>query len=210
MIALHVADKSYSSRRGVALIAAPFLLALLGLLIVAAVTASSMSCRATRRSLTDGPLLDAADFAAAAVLTEPSRFGLADLALQRAQTFDVPVARRRASSPTFQRRDRRSVPTGSSASPRCRIPTPDIVASDWSRTAWIARPPAAPFVARRSTTLSSDVVLSDTTGEPDCTVPIAHLRFRPPTHPLYPPLPARWAVLAAAPGVRLRQPFEIV
>jgi hypothetical protein len=195
----------YSRRHGVALVAALSLLALLGLLIVAAVAASSMSQRATRLSLTDGPLLDAADFAAAAVLADPSRFGLADLPLQRAQAFDVPLV---ASPGVVANVSATRLPfgaywiVGESAMPDADAGHRRV--GLLARTAWIARPPAAPFVARGSTTLSSDVVvLVDTAGEPDCTVPTAPPPVQTADSSIVFAAPGQWAMLAAAPGVRL-------
>jgi hypothetical protein len=193
----------YWSRRGVALIAALSLLAMLGLIIIGAVAASSMSAHAIHLSLADGGLLGAADHAAGEVLADPLGFGLPDLPLQRTHMFDVP-------SPALGLATKASatrLPLGSywvvgeavadAGTGRRRV---GVIA----RTRWIGRPPTSPFVARGSTALSADViVLPDSGGEPDCAVSAVPLPIQTTDSTLIFDTSSQWGALAARPGVRL-------
>src|SRR5262249_34500217 len=76
------------NRRGIALPSALALLGLLGLLMAGAVASTTIAQRATRMSLTDGSLSANADYALASALTEPATYGLADLPLGQARSFD--------------------------------------------------------------------------------------------------------------------------
>jgi len=78
-------------RRGVALVAALSLMTLLGLLIVGAVATTTIAERASRASLIDGPLGAAAELAAAAVLADPTTYGLADLQIGAPVTRSFPL-----------------------------------------------------------------------------------------------------------------------
>ena len=80
-----------SSRRGIALVAALALMTLLGFLIAGAFAASMSSERASRLGFTDARLTTSADYAVATILGNPSTYGLADLPLGVARSYDVTV-----------------------------------------------------------------------------------------------------------------------
>lgn len=167
------------NRRGIALLSALSLLALLGLLVAGAVASASIAQRASRLALMDGPLAADADYALAAVLANSASYHLEDLPLGAASTLDV------------------ALPSGDGVRATVgvtRLPNGLLwlVASSSisgaergsRRVNLIARfplafsPPAAPIVARSVATLAPDVVvLSDSSGDADCfaapsTVPV--------------------------------------
>jgi hypothetical protein len=195
-----------SRRDGVALFAAVSLMAFLGLLIIAAVAASSMSQHATHLSLTDAPLLAADDYALGEVLTNPLAFGLADLELQRGRRFDIPLPSSYAG--LNARLSATRLPSGifwivaesranDADGARRRV-------AMLARTAWIGPPPASSFVARGSTALDADViVLADTTGEPDCAIRSAPAAVQTADSSTLFSSSGQWEGLAAAPGVRV-------
>lgn len=194
-----------SNRPGIALVSALALLALLGLLLAGAVASATIAQHALHASLADAPLLGAADYAAGAVLGNPQSFGLADLPLQRPQTFDIPVP---SSPPLIASVTATRLPSGlywlvaksvssESDTARRRI---GVIA----RTIWVGPPPSAPFVARGSTSLSPDVVvLADTTSGPDCAVSSAPAPIQTTDSASLFDGGGRWAALAAASGVRM-------
>ena len=194
-----------SSRPGIALVSALALLALLGLLLAGAVASATIAQHALHASLADAPLLGAADYAAGAVLGNPQSFGLADLPLQRPQTFDIPV-------PCVKPALIASVTaTGTSSGLYWLVAKSVSSESDTARrrigviarTIWVGPPPSAPFVARGSTSLSPDVVvLADTTGGPDCAVSSAPAPIQTTDSASLFDGGGRWAALAAASGVR--------
>lgn len=79
------------NRRGVALVAALSLITLLGLLLVGAVTATTLAQRADRASNVGVPLAAAADYGVADVLARPDAYGLPELSLGGSTLLAVPV-----------------------------------------------------------------------------------------------------------------------
>lgn len=158
-------------RRGIALVSALTLLALLGLLLAGAVAAMSLAQHATSASLWEGPLLGAADFAVSEVLMDPAASGLPDLPLGQPVTTTIAAPAADLSTSVVATRlpqgiywlvARANVAGAERAQRRVNL---------IGRTAWLGRVPGAPFVARGPTTLAADVVvLNDSIGEPDCAV----------------------------------------
>jgi hypothetical protein len=195
-----------STRRGIALLSALSLLALLGLLLAGALALTTIGQRAARASVSDGPLLGAADYAAGEILADPTRFALADLALGAPTRFDVPVpgVANIGSSVVATR-----LPNGvywlvatatmaGADSARRRV---NVVA----RTDWIGPPPAAPFVSRGSTSVGSDVVvMADSESEADCAVDsISVAAIQTDDSAAVFDSSSQWNALAAASGVRV-------
>jgi hypothetical protein len=194
-----------SSRRGIALISALSLLALLGLLLIGAVASATLSQHALHASLDDGSLLGAADYAAGTVLSDPGGFGLADLPLQRPQTFDVAIP---ATPSVTARVTATRLPSGlywlvaRSGSSNADSATRRVALI--ARTTWIGPPPASPFTARGPTQLSDDVsVLPDTLSEPDCFVSDVPVPVQTNDSSALFDAAGQWSALAAASGVRV-------
>lgn len=159
-------------RPGIALLATLALLAMLGLLMAGAMAVVVNGQHAARLSMADGVLLGAADYAVGSVLGDAPRFGLADLSLNRAETFmvSVPGAAPIEASATVTR-----LPSGVYwLVGQARLRDADSArrtVNVLARTAWIGTPPAAPFVARGTTALAADVTVQpEPGGEPDCAV----------------------------------------
>lgn len=195
-----------ASRRGVALVSALSLLALLGLLVAGVVMSASLAERSMRASFVDGPLLGAADYAVGELLRDPAHFGVADLPLGQARGYsvgvpgapsiDATVTATRLPGGIYWLVARASTVDGDSARRSINI---------LARTAWIGPPPAAPFVARGPTSLAADViVLPDTADEPDCrsTGPPPPSLATDDSVALFAEA-SQWASLATVPDVRL-------
>jgi hypothetical protein len=202
---MSVSSRRSRRRRGVALVSALALLAFLGLLLVGAVASATMAQHALHASLSDAPLLGAADYAVGEVLADPQRFALADLDLQRPRSFDIPIP---GASAITARVTATRLPTGLywlvSRSSSTDADTTVRRTATLARTAWVARPPASPFTARGLTTLSPDVVvLLDSIAEPDCAVPSVPSPIQTVDSSSLFDAPGQWASLAAAPGVRV-------
>src|SRR6185437_7174125 len=78
-------------RRGIALVAALALMTVLGLLVVGAVGSVVAAQRSTELARVDAALDAAADYGVGTVLADPRGYGLADLALGRAQSYSIPL-----------------------------------------------------------------------------------------------------------------------
>jgi hypothetical protein len=83
--------RRHIARRGIALIAALALMTVLGLLIVGAVGSVVAAQRSAELARVDATLDAAADYALGTVLADPRGYGLADLALGRAQSYSIPL-----------------------------------------------------------------------------------------------------------------------
>jgi hypothetical protein len=192
-----------STRPGIALISALSLLALLGLLLIGAVASATLAQHALRSSLDDGSLLGAADYAAGALLADPRAFGLADLPLQRPQTFDValPGSSSLTASVTATR-----LPSGLYWLVARAMSSPDSAqrrVAVIARTGWIGPPPEAPFTAGGSTNLGPDVVvLPDTMVDPECATSGVPSAVQTADSSALFEAADQWPALAAGPDVR--------
>src|SRR4051795_1287625 len=79
------------ARRGIALLAALGVMAVIALLVAGAAAASNLSQRTAHLARTDISLTTAADLALATVLGDWQHLALADLALGTTTSFDVPI-----------------------------------------------------------------------------------------------------------------------
>src|SRR5437868_15175784 len=77
------------ARRGIAVVAALGLMALIGLMIAGAFAAASLGDKSSRLAQSDALLTTSADYAITTVLRDARGYGLSDLPLGQPRSFDV-------------------------------------------------------------------------------------------------------------------------
>ncbi len=192
------------NRHGIALLSALSLLTLLGLLIAGAVASVTVAHRATRVALLDGSLSADADYALMSVLGESATYGLADLPLGQARTFDVPPG---AGIGVLTSVSATRLPAGLLW--LVAVASIDGYDRGARRANLIARfpvagaPPAAPIVARGGVALAADVTITpDGGGDADCAVTTSPAPLQTSDSVALFQTARQLAVLDSAPGVR--------
>ena len=160
-------------RRGIALLAALAVMALVALLVVGALASSTLAQRGSRLAHTDALLTSATDFGINTLLADPVGYDLAELPLGRARIVSVPMPGTRGVALEVAATRLRDgvlwfVATASLGGLDQGQRRFNLVA----RFAPVGPRPVAAVVSRGTVSIGPNVTLSiDTTPEPDCAEP---------------------------------------